>query len=66
MSETQHEMEKISQIIQTGQSFLVVAHKSVDADAYGSSMAMYFYLKNLGKYVEVVNELPPTLLFSFL
>ncbi len=65
MSETQHEMEKISEIIQTGQSFLVVAHKSVDGDAYGSSMAMYFYLKNLGKYVEVANELPPTPLFSF-
>lgn len=66
MSETQYEMEKISEIIQAGQSFLVVAHKSVDGDAYGSSMAMYFYLQGLGKNVEVVNELPPTPLFSFL
>lgn len=66
MSETQHEMEKISKIIQTGQSFLVVAHKSVDADAYGSSLAMYFSLLNIGKNVEIINELPPTSLFSWL
>lgn len=66
MSETQHEIEKISKIIQTGQSFLVVAHKSVDGDAYGSSMAMYFSLLSLGKRVEVLNELPPTPLFSWL
>lgn len=66
MSETQHEMEKISEIIQAGQSFLVVAHKSVDGDAYGSSMAMYFSLLSLGKNVEMINELPPTPLFSWL
>lgn len=66
MSETQHEIEKISEIIQTGQSFLVVAHKNVDGDAYGSSMAMYFSLLSLGKNVEIINELPPTSLFSWL
>lgn len=66
MSETQHEMEKISEIIQAGQSFLVVAHKSVDGDAYGSSMAMYFSLLGLGKNVEVINELSPTSLFFWL
>jgi phosphoesterase RecJ-like protein len=43
-----------------------MGHKSVDGDAYGSSMALYFYLKSIGKNVEVINELPITPLFHFL
>lgn len=66
MSELQQEIEKIRTLIRDGQDFLVMGHRSVDGDAYGSSMALYFHLRNLGKNVEVVNELPITPLFHFL
>lgn len=66
MDETQQEIGKIRDIIANGKDFLVMGHKSVDGDAYGSSMALYFHLKELGKNVEVVNELPITPLFHFL
>lgn len=58
--------QKIREVIAKGQNFLVMGHKSVDGDAYGSSMALYFYLQSIGKTVEVVNELPITSLFHFL
>lgn len=66
MQELQQEIAKIREIIRNGQDFLVMGHKSVDGDAYGSSMALYFYLQSIGKTVEVVNELPITPLFHFL
>ncbi len=66
MQEMQQESVKIREIIEQGETFLVMGHKSVDGDAYGSSMALYFYLKSMGKTVEVVNDLPITPLFAFL
>lgn len=66
MDKLQHEIGNIREIIEKGQNFLVMGHRSVDGDAYGSSMALYFYLQDLGKTVEVVNELPITPLFHFL
>ncbi|MDD2916975.1 MAG: DHH family phosphoesterase [Candidatus Gracilibacteria bacterium] len=66
MSEMQQEIRKIREIISQGQNFLVMGHRNVDGDAYGSSMALYFYLKNLGKTVEIVNEANITPLFHFL
>lgn len=62
----QQEIRKIREIISQGQNFLVMGHRNVDGDAYGSSMALYFYLKNLGKTVEIVNEANITPLFHFL
>jgi nanoRNase/pAp phosphatase (c-di-AMP/oligoRNAs hydrolase) len=50
-------MQKIQEVIKKGQNFLVMGHRNVDGDAYGSSMALYFYLQGLGKTVEVVNSL---------
>lgn len=58
--------QKIREVIEKGQTFLVIGHKNVDGDAYGSSMALYFYLRGIGKNVEVVNELPITPFFHFL
>jgi phosphoesterase RecJ-like protein len=59
-------MQKIQEVIKKGQNFLVMGHRNVDGDAYGSSMALYFYLQGLGKTVEVVNSLSITPLFYFL
>lgn len=58
--------QEIREAIEKGQHFLVMGHKNVDGDAYGSSMALYFYLQGMGKTVEVVNEFPITPLFHFL
>lgn len=58
--------QKIREVIQKGQNFLVMAHRSVDGDAYGTSMALYFYLQRIGKNVQVINENPITPLFHFL
>lgn len=66
MQETQQEIRKIQEVIRKGQNFLVMGHRSVDGDAYGSSMALYFYLQGIGKTVEVINELAITPLFHFL
>lgn len=66
MQEKQQEIRKIQELIRNGQHFLVMGHRSVDGDAYGSSMALYFYLQKIGKNVEVINELPITPLFHFL
>ncbi len=56
----------IREIIENGRDFLVMGHKSVDGDAYGSSMGLYLYLQSRGKNVEIINELPITPLFHFL
>lgn len=66
MDELQQEIGKIREVMAKGRNFLVMGHKSVDGDAYGSSMGLYFYLRSIGKTVEVVNELPITSLFHFL
>jgi phosphoesterase RecJ-like protein len=66
MDKMQQEIRKIQEVIQKGQHFLVMGHRSVDGDAYGSSMALYFYLQDMGKTVEVINESPITPLFHFL
>ncbi len=58
--------QKIQEVIENGQNFLIISHKNVDGDAYGSSMAFYFYLKSLGKTAEVINDTPITPLFYFL
>ncbi|MDD5376487.1 MAG: DHH family phosphoesterase [Candidatus Gracilibacteria bacterium] len=66
MNEKQQEIRKMQEMIEKGQKFLIISHRSVDGDAYGSSMALYFYLQSIGKTVEVVNELPITPFFHFL
>lgn len=58
--------EDILSLIKNGKSFLVLGHQSVDGDAYGSSMGLYFFLQDLGKKVQVINSLPITPLFHFL
>ena len=39
--------EEVRRLIVNGSSFLVLGHQSVDGDAYGSSMALYFFLRDL-------------------
>lgn len=58
MNEMQQEILRAKDLINQSERILVIAHRSVDGDAYGSSMSLYFSLTGMGKTVHVVNELP--------
>lgn len=47
-------MEEIKLAIQNSSKVIITTHKSPDGDAIGSSLALYHYLLNEGKKVEVV------------
>lgn len=49
-------IQKIVDIINRYQKFLVTAHVKLDGDAVGSELAFYFLLKSLGKDVAVYNQ----------
>jgi phosphoesterase RecJ-like protein len=57
--------ERLHKHIDENNSFLLTTHINPDGDAIGSEMALYYYLKRLGKQVEVVNcnETPDNMLF---
>ncbi len=46
--------EKIKQIIDQSQKIYIVAHVNPDGDAIGSTCAMYYALKSIGKDVHVI------------
>ncbi len=48
------EFEQAKEIINNSKSIYIVAHVNPDGDAIGSTYAMYFTLKNLGKDVHVI------------
>ena len=41
---------KISDLINSSKSIVLLAHESPDGDAIGSVMAFYYYLKNNNKW----------------
>ena len=45
---------KISDLINSSKSIVLLAHESPDGDAIGSVMAFYYYLKNNNKDVDIV------------
>jgi len=49
-------IQKIVDIINRHQKFLVTAHVKLDGDAVGSELAFYFLLKGLGKDVAIYNQ----------
>lgn len=50
------QIQTISQLLREGESFLVCAHYSPDGDALGSTAALGFILKALGKDFALYNE----------
>ena len=48
--------EKIGQLIQTHQRFILTTHINPDGDALGSEMAVYWHLKSLKKQVWIFNQ----------
>lgn len=60
------DFNKLKQIIQENNSFLLTTHVNPDADAIGSEIAMYFVLKELGKKVFIINHSPMPYNLEFL
>jgi phosphoesterase RecJ-like protein len=53
-------LDRILSTINNGTNFVILSHKNPDGDALGSSLALYYYLRSLGKKVSVVlpNQFP--------
>ncbi|MBD3299845.1 MAG: hypothetical protein GF347_00655 [Candidatus Moranbacteria bacterium] len=47
-------LKKIAQILDRNQKILLTTHKRPDGDAFGSTLALQFYLKSQGKKVDIV------------
>jgi len=58
-------MEKIKSLIESADSILILAHKSPDGDAIGSSLAFYNALLKMYKKVDIIIEDVPRI-FNFL
>ena len=58
-------IRKIGAIIQEKTSFLVCGHVRPDGDCIGSQLALYFFLKELGKTVRLYNAGPVLDYFHF-
>ena len=63
---TQHHWDKIGNIIQQYQTFVLTTHINPDGDALGSEIAMAEYLRQLGKTVFIVNNTPTQTNYQFL
>lgn len=48
-------MDNIAKIIRFSKSFLITTHALPDGDGLGSEMALYYYLKSIGKQCVVMN-----------
>lgn len=49
-----HTIQQLKRLIEDADSFCITAHKSPDGDAVGSSLALAWYLKAIGKQATVV------------
>ncbi|WP_124727538.1 DHH family phosphoesterase [Staphylospora marina] len=58
--------DALNRFIERGTRFLVVSHLNPDGDAIGSTLAMGYALRKLGKEVTMVNESPVPDKFLFL
>jgi len=61
-----YEWDKIKEIIDNGESFLITTHINPDGDAIGSEYAMYYYLKSQKKEVSIINADKLPELYHFL
>lgn len=54
------QIQIVRDMLATSRKIVVVAHRNPDGDALGSSLGLYFYLKNLGHQVTVImpNDFP--------
>ena len=48
-------IEQIAKIIEQNQKFILTTHANPDGDGIGSEMALYYYLRQIGKQVTILN-----------
>lgn len=48
-------IENIVNLIKNNQNFVITSHVNPDGDSIGSELALYYYLRNSGKIVRVIN-----------
>jgi phosphoesterase RecJ-like protein len=60
------DFNKLKQILQENNSFLLTTHVNPDGDAIGSEIAVYFILKELGKKIYIINHSPTPYNLEFL
>ena len=59
-------LETLQKLIDTHQRFVLTTHVNPDGDGLGSEMALYHYLKSLGKEVRIWNHNPIPENYAFL
>ncbi|MFD1292689.1 bifunctional oligoribonuclease/PAP phosphatase NrnA [Lutibacter holmesii] len=54
------DIKEIKELLSTPKNIVIVPHRNPDGDAIGSSLAMYYYLKNKGHHATIVapNDYP--------
>jgi phosphoesterase RecJ-like protein len=57
---------ELKELINANHRFLISSHLSLDGDSVGSQLAFYWYLKSLGKDVEIYTHDPVPAKFRFL
>ncbi|OYX22352.1 MAG: DHH family phosphoesterase, partial [Flavobacteriales bacterium 32-35-8] len=57
---TQHDIERIKQLLESPKDIVIVPHKNPDGDAMGSTLGLYHYLKKLNHQVTLIapNDYP--------
>src|SRR4030095_7821643 len=58
--------KEIVDLINKNQEFILTSHVNPDGDSIGSEIALYIYLKNLGKSARIINYSPTPANYTFL
>ena len=59
--------DNVKNIIEKNENFLITTHINSDGDGLGAELSLYYFLKNKGKKVKIINPtpVPDNLLFLF-
>ena len=60
------EWKILNNIIKDGNSFVLSTHVNPDGDGLGSQLALYYYLKHIGKKCRIINTSKLPELYKFL
>lgn len=59
-------MQKFKEIVEANERFVLTTHINPDGDGIGSEIGLYFYLKQLGKSVHILNASKMPKIYDFL
>lgn len=58
--------DRVIETIRSSKTFVLTSHVDPDGDALGSELALYYYLKSLGKKPMILNSTAPAKNFTFM